>query len=367
MVSGLDCGSFHAFASLSGQVPLVGVVAGRCFAGNAVLLGTCDVIIAVEGANIGVGGPAMIEGGGLGVFRPEDIGPLDVQVPNGVVDIAVASEEEAVAVAKKYLSYFQPTSTDQGCADQRLLRHAVPENRLRAYDIRKLIGTLADTDSVLELRKGFGKAIVTALIRVEGRPIALIANDPNVLGGAIDADAADKCARFLQLADAFDIPVVSLTDTPGFMVGPDAERTATVRHLTRMVVTGANITVPFGLVVLRKAYGLGAQAMAGGSLKVPQFAVSWPTGEFGPMGLEGAVKLGFKRELDAIEDPEERQQRYDQMVAAAYEHGKALNVASVFEIDDVIDPADTRRWIATALAPATSRPQGKKRPFIDTW
>ncbi|GAA3682700.1 pyruvate carboxylase [Lentzea roselyniae] len=396
MVSGLDCGSFHAFARLSGQVPLIGIVAGRCFAGNAVLLGTCDVIIAVDGANIGMGGPAMIEGGGLGTFRPEDIGPLDVQVPNGVVDIAVRTEEEAVAVAKKYLSYFQapagvpspsaqpssapsgeplnpilPDSTDNSgswkCADQRLLRHAIPENRLRAYDIRKVIDTLADTGSVLELRNGFGKAIVTALIRVEGRPLALIANDPNVLGGAIDADAADKCARFLQLADAFDLPVVSLADTPGFMVGPDAERTATVRHLTRMVVTGANLTVPFGLVILRKAYGLGAQAMAAGSLKVPQFAVSWPTGEFGPMGLEGAVKLGFKRELDAIEDPEERKQRFDQMVASAYEHGKALNVASVFEIDDVIDPADTRRWIATALAPATSRPQGKKRPFVDTW
>ncbi|MFS8101797.1 carbamoyl-phosphate synthase large subunit [Lentzea alba] len=402
MVSGLDCGSFHAFAQLSGQVPLVGVVAGRCFAGNAVLLGTCDVIIAVEGANIGMGGPAMIEGGGLGMFRPEDIGPLDVQVPNGVVDIAVASEEEGVAVAKKYLSYFQPPAdahapagvprasaqpspASQGgplvsiipagtdnfgswkCADQRLLRHAIPENRLRAYDVRALITTLADTDSVLELRKGFGKAIITALVRVEGRPIALIANDPTVLGGAIDADAADKCARFLQLADAFDLPVISLCDTPGFMVGPDAERTATVRHLTRMVVTGANLTVPFGLIVTRKAYGLGAQAMAAGSLKVPQFAISWPTGEFGPMGLEGAVKLGFKRELDAIKDPHERQQRFDQMVAKAYEHGKALNVASVFEIDDVIDPADTRRWIATALAPTTSRPPGKKRPFIDTW
>ncbi len=411
-VSGLDCGSFHAFATLSGQVPLVGVVAGRCFAGNAVLLGTCDVIIAVEGANIGMGGPAMIEGGGLGVFRPEDIGPLDVQVPNGVVDIVVATEEEAVAVARKYLSYFQapagvphtsaqpssappggplnsilPDSTDNSgpsgsgpassgqspgahtwsCADQRLLRHAVPENRLRAYDIREVITTLADTGSVLELREGFGKGIVTALVRVEGRPIALIANDPRVLGGAIDADAADKCARFLQLADAFGLPVVSLCDTPGFMVGPDAERTATVRHLTRMVVTGANITVPFGLVVLRKAYGLGAQAMAAGSLKVPQFAISWPTGEFGPMGLEGAIKLGFRKELEAVQDEQERRQRFEQMVAMAYEHGKALNVASVFEIDDVIDPADTRRWITTALAPAASREPGKKRAFIDTW
>ncbi|SDG85533.1 Carboxyl transferase domain-containing protein [Lentzea fradiae] len=420
MVSGLDCGSFHAFASLSGQVPLVGVVAGRCFAGNAVLLGTCDVIIAVEGANIGMGGPAMIEGGGLGSFRPEEIGPLDVQVPNGVVDVVVGSEAEAVAVARKYLSYFQgpagapghaaagvphanthaaagvplahaqpssapsgeplnpiiPDSTDNSgpresapwtCADQRLLRHAIPENRLRAYDIRHVIHTLADADSVLELRAGFGRGIVTALVRVEGRPIALIANDPQVLGGAIDADAADKCARFLQLADAFDLPVVSLCDTPGFMVGPDAERTATVRHLTRMVVTGANITVPFGLVVLRKAYGLGAQAMAAGSLKVPRFAVSWPTGEFGPMGLEGAIKLGFRKELEAIEDETERKQRFEQMVALAYEHGKALNVASSFEIDDVIDPADTRRWITTALAPALSRPAGTKRPFIDTW
>ncbi|MGZ3147333.1 carboxyl transferase domain-containing protein [Lentzea chajnantorensis] len=367
MVSGLDCGSFHAFAQLSGQVPLVGVVAGRCFAGNAVLLGTCDVIIAVEGANIGMGGPAMIEGGGLGTFRPEDIGPLDVQVPNGVVDVVVGSEEEAVAVARQYLSYFQGHQSSWECADQRLLRHAVPENRLRAYDVRPIIDTLADTGSVLELRRGFGRGVVTALVRVEGRPLGVIANDPHVLGGAIDADAADKAARFLQLCDAFDLAVVSLCDTPGFMVGPDAERTATVRHLTRMVVTGANLSVPFGLVVTRKAYGLGAQAMAAGSLKVPQFAVSWPTGEFGPMGLEGAVKLGFRRELDAIEDPQERAARYDHMVAAAYEHGKALNVASVFEIDDVIDPADTRRWVATALAPSASRPQGKKRPFVDTW
>jgi acetyl-CoA carboxylase carboxyltransferase component len=287
-------------------------------------------------------------------------------VPNGVVDIAVSSEEDAVSVARKYLSYFQGSLSDWSCADQRQLRHAIPQNRLRAYNVRSVIETLADEDSVLELRSGFGRGIVTALVRVEGRPIGLLANDPAVLGGAIDADAADKAARFLQLCDAFGLPVVSLCDTPGFMVGPEAEKTATVRHLTRMVVTGANIDVPFGLVVLRKAYGLGAQAMAAGSLKVPQFAISWPTGEFGPMGLEGAVRLGFRRELEAIEDPVERQARFDQMVAAAYEHGKALNVASVYEIDDVIDPAETRRWITTALAPSTSR-RGKKRPFIDTW
>jgi len=368
MVSGLDTGSFHAMAKLSGSVPLVGIVSGRCFAGNAVLLGTCDVIIATADATIGMGGPAMVEGGGLGVFRPEDIGPMDVQVPNGVVDVAVADEAEAVAVAKKYLSYFAGPEAEWTCPDQRALRHAVPENRLRAYDVRSVVDTLADTDSVLELRRAFGRGIVTALIRVEGRPIGLIANDPAHLGGAIDADAADKAARFLQLCDAFALPVLSLCDTPGFMVGPDAERTATVRHLSRMVVVAANLSVPFGLVVLRKAYGLGAQAMAGGSLAVPRFAISWPSGEFGPMGLEGAVRLGFRRELDAIADPVERQAAFDRMVAASYEHGKALNLAAAFEIDDVVDPADTRRWIAASLTPDPGAPPaGQRRPFIDTW
>ena len=369
MVSGLDTGSFHAMAKLSGSVPLVGIVSGRCFAGNAVLLGTCDVIIATADATIGMGGPAMVEGGGLGVFRPEEIGPMDVQVPNGVVDVAVADEAEAVAVAKKYLSYFTGPVAEWTCPDQRLLRHAVPANRLRAYDVRAVVDTLADTDSVLELRRAFGRGVVTALVRVEGRPIGLIANDPAHLGGAIDADAADKAARFLQLCDAFDLPVLSLCDTPGFMVGPDAERTATVRHLSRMMVVAANLDVPFGLVVLRKAYGLGAQAMAGGSLAVPRFAVSWPSGEFGPMGLEGAVRLGYRRELDAITDPAERQAAFERMVAASYEHGKALNLAAAFEIDDVVDPADTRRWIAAAFSPDPGRqaPTGKKRPFVDTW
>ncbi len=368
MVSALDTGSFHAMAELSGAVPLIGIVSGRCFAGNAVLLGTCDVIIATADSTIGMGGPAMVEGGGLGVFRPEEIGPMDVQVPNGVVDVAVADEAEAVAVAKKYLSYFTGPTADWTCPDQRALRHAVPENRLRAYDVRTVVDTLADTGSALELRRAFGRGVVTALIRVEGRPIGLIANDPAHLGGAIDADAADKAARFLQLCDAFDLPVLSLCDTPGFMVGPDAERTATVRHLSRMMVVAANLDVPFGLVVLRKAYGLGAQAMAGGSLAVPRFAISWPSGEFGPMGLEGAVRLGFRRELEAIADPQERQAAFDRMVAASYEHGKALNLATAFEIDDVVDPADTRRWIATSFAgEPVRRTAGKKRPFIDTW
>jgi len=250
-----------------------------------------------------------------------------------------------------------------------VLRHLVPENRLRAYEVRTVIDALCDDDSVLELRRGFGIGIITALARVEGRAIGIVANNPSHLGGAIDSPAADKAARFLQLCDAFDVPVVFLCDTPGFMVGPDSEATAAVRHMSRMFVTGANLTVPFATIVLRKGYGLGAQAMAGGSFKAPVFCLAWPTGEFGGMNLEGAVRLGQRRELEAIADPAERQQAYDAMVERMYEHGKAINMASHFEIDDVIDPAESRHWITTMLrsAPRPEARRGKKRPNIDTW
>jgi acetyl-CoA carboxylase carboxyltransferase component len=292
-----------------------------------------------------------------------------VQVPNGVVDVAVADEAEAVRTAKKYLSYFQGAIPEWSCADQRLLRRLIPENRLRIYDVRRVIETLADADSVLELRRGFGHGMVTAFIRIEGRPLGVIANDPMHLGGAIDSDASDKAARFMQLCDAFDIPILSLCDTPGNMVGPEHEKTALVRHCCRMFVIGANITVPLLTVVLRKGYGLGAQGMAGGGFHAPLMTVSWPTGEFGGMGLEGAVKLGYRDELAAITDPAERKAAYEKRVAAMYEQGKALSIASFFELDDVIDPADTRRWIMAALrsTPPPPRREGKKRPNVDSW
>jgi acetyl-CoA carboxylase carboxyltransferase component len=311
----------------------------------------------------------MIEGGGLGTYRPEEIGPVESQVTSGVVDLLAADDAEAVDLARRYLSYFQGPVDQWTCADQRLLRSAVPEQRLRSYDIRALLTALADTGSVLELREGFGKGMVTALVRIEGRPTGVLANDPMHLGGAIDADGADKAARFLQLCDAHDLPVVSLCDTPGFMVGPDVERNGQVRHVSRMFVVGANLTVPLCTIVVRKGYGLGAQAMAGGSFRSPLFVVAWPSGELGGMGLEGAVRLGFRRELDAVEDPDEREALFASMVDLAYEHGKALNVATAYEIDDVIDPADSRRRIVEALR-ATPSPEprtGKKRNFVDTW
>ncbi|WP_435634526.1 carboxyl transferase domain-containing protein [Pseudomonas solani] len=368
-VAGLDCHTFVAMARLSGLVPVVGVVSGRCFAGNAALLGCCDVIIATRNASIGMAGPAMIEGGGLGSFKAEEVGPTSVQGPNGVIDVLVEDEAEAVDVAKRYLSYFQGTVSDWRCADQRELRHAIPENRLRVYDIRAVIGQLADEGSVLELRRQFAPGMVTAFIRIEGKPFGLLANNPMHLGGAIDAQAGDKAARFMQLCDAFDIPMVSLCDTPGFMVGPESEKHATVRHVSRMFVAAASLSVPFFTVVLRKGYGLGAQAMAAGSFHSSMFTIAWPSGEFGAMGLEGAVRLGFAKELAAVENLEERQKLFDKMVAKAYQNGKAINMASFLEIDAVIDPEETRAWLLRGLntAPKPTPREGRKRPFVDTW
>lgn len=363
--TGLTVESFSHLARLSGLAPRIGITTGRCFAGNAVFLGCCDIVIATEGSNIGLGGPAMIEGGGLGVFTPEEIGPIDLQWSNGVVDVRVADEAGATDAARTLLSFFQGALPDTGHADQRLLRQAVPENRLRVYDVHTIIGLLADTGSFVELRGGFAKGMITGFMRLEGRPVGVIANDPKYLSGAIDSDGSDKAARFMQLCDAFGIPIVSLCDTPGFMVGPESEKTAAVRHGSRMFVVGASLSVPVLTVVLRKAYGLGAMAMAGGSLHASAMCVSWPTGEFGGMGLEGAVRLGYRKELEAIDDPEARERRYRELVEHMYATGKAVSVAQYIEIDAVIDPADTRKWLLRAIK-STPESRGTRR-YIDCW
>jgi acetyl-CoA carboxylase carboxyltransferase component len=371
--SWLDAEAFHLFARLSGLVPTIAIVDGYCFAGNAALAGAADVIIATEAANLGMAGPAMIEGGGLGVHHPSTIGPMDVQRANGVVDVVVTDDVEAVAVARRYLGYFQGRlpADASAAADQRALRTAVPANRREVYDVRALLDVLVDEGTLLELRRDFAPGMVTALARIDGRAVGVLANDPTHLGGAIDADGADAAARLSQLCDAHGLPVVVLCDTPGFMVGPEAERQGGVRHFSRMFVVGANLTVPLVAVVTRKAYGLGAQAMLGGHLQVPVATVAWPTAELGPMGLEGAVRLGFRRELDAIEDPQQRAARERQMIALAHANARALNVATHGEIDDVIDPADTRPRITAALDAAgplpAPPPGGKRRPNVDTW
>ncbi len=370
VVAGLDLHTFQAYAGLSGLVPRIAVVSGRCFAGNAALAGCSDIIIATEDATMGMGGPVMIKGGGLGNFRAEEVGPMSVQAENGVVDLVVADEGAAVAAAKQALSYFQGPVKDFSCADQNLLRRVVPENRLRAYDTREAIELLADTGSVLELRKSFAPGMITALIRVGGRPMGLMANNPGYMAGAIDADGADKASRFMQLCDAFDLPLLSLCDTPGIMVGPEAEKRALVRHASRLFINGASVDIPIFTVVLRKGYGLGAMAMAGGGFHSSVFTIAWPTGEFGAMGLEGAVETGFAKELAEIKDWKERRAHFEKLVAELYEHGKALNMASFLEIDDVIDPAATRDWILRGLHSLPPRSPGlreKKKRMVDSW
>lgn len=366
IVAGLNLATFASFARLNGRVPVLGVVAGRCFAGNAALLGCCDVIIATKCSNIGMGGPAMVEGGGLGAFKPEQIGPSEVQHGNGVIDVLVDEEVQAVWAARHYLSFFQGTPAQWQAPPAEALRHVVPENRLRVYDTRAALQGIADEGSLLHLRTGFGVGIHTALARIAGRPVGLMANNPLHLGGAIDADAADKAARFMQLCNAHALPIVSLVDTPGFMVGPDTEATAQVRHVSRMFVAAAHLRVPLLSVVLRKGYGLGAMAMTGGGFHETLATVAWPTGEFGGMGLEGAVRLGYRKELEALPEGPEREALFEQLLAQQYDNGSAINMATTLEIDAVIDPAETRNWLVAGLA------SGQTRPFdgtlaIDTW
>ncbi len=369
-VSSLDTRAFALWAKLSGLVPRIAVVKGRCFAGNAVIAGASDLIVATRDASLGMGGPAMIAGGGLGDVAPDDVGPMAVQEPNGNVDVVVDDEAEAVAVAKRLIGYFQGPVAQWSAPDQTALRTAVPERARRAYDVAPVIETLADENSVTFLRPRFAREMVTALARIEGRPVGMIANDTRFTAGAITAAASDKAARFLQLCDAFGLPVLSLIDCPGYMVGPAAEAESLVRRASRMLVAGAALRVPLIAVILRRGYGLGAQAMAGGSLHEPVLTVAWPGAHLGPMGLEGAVRLGMRKELEAIADEEEREALVAAATAAAQENAKALNAAMLFEIDDVIDPAETRAVVAATLAaaePGTKKPAPDRSRFIDTW
>jgi acetyl-CoA carboxylase carboxyltransferase component len=349
-IAGLNVESFATWAGLSGVVPRIAVNNGYCFAGNAALFGCADFSIATRNSWIGMAGPAMIEGGGLGKFSPEEIGPIDVQEKNGVVDIVADDEAHATVIARQMLSYFQGATSNWQAPDASPLRDLIPEDRRWAYPVRRVIEAIADQGSFLELRRKYGRSVITGFMRLEGRPVALIANDCQQLGGAVDSEAAEKAADFITRCNQYGLPLVSLTDTPGFMVGPDNEREGAVRRMSRLFVAGARLTVPVVAIFLRKGYGLGAMAMTGGSFLRPVYAASWPTGEFGGMGLEGAVRLGYRKELDAVEDPVEREALFESLVAKSYEIGKSTEAASHLEIDAVIDPADTRRVIINALA-----------------
>ena len=354
-IAGLHISTFNRFAALNGKVPLISIVNGYCFAGNAALAGSSEIIIATKTISLGMGGPAMIEGGGLGVVGPKEVGPYDIHLKNGVIDILVENETEAVDKAKQYLSYFQGTAKDWNASDQEGLQSIIPANRKRVYDIREVITTLFDTESVLELRQWYGSGILTCLARIEGMPVAVVANDPSIDAGAITHEAAIKMNEFLAFVNVHKLPIISLVDTPGIMVGPQSEATGNVKHASRLFVAAAKLDVPLIGVVIRRAYGLGAMAMVGGSMHYPNSTLAWPSGEFGAMGLEGAVKLGFRKELEAVSDVEERNALFDQMVALAYERGKAMSMATHFEIDDVIQPKETRKRIIQTLKSSTGK------------
>ena len=353
-IAGLDVSSFARWAALSGQVPLIAVNNGYCFAGNAALFGCADIRIATQQSWIGMAGPAMIEGGGLGSYKPTDIGPIDVQAKNGVVSLVADNEAQATALAKQVLGYFQGDHRQWQCAQQADLRDLMPADRRYVYDIRKIIQHLADSDSWLELSKQYGRAIATGFVRIEGKAMGLIANDCRVLGGAIDAEAADKAARFITLCNNFSIPLLSLCDTPGFMVGPDSEEQGAATRMAQLFIAGAKLTTPLVTIFLRKGYGLGAMAMAGGSFHQPIYSAAWPMGEFGGMGLEGAVRLGFKKELAAEKDQQAKDALFSKLLAEMYQRGQASEAAAHLEIDAVIDPADTRSVVIRALNTAIS-------------
>lgn len=355
MHSALDIKTFSEFARLKGWGPKITVNSGYCFAGNAAIFGAGDIRIATRNSWIGLAGPAMIEAGGLGRFAAKDIGPAPMHAQSGLLDILADDDDHAAALARQVLSYFQGPVTGWEAVDQRILRHAVPEDRMRAYAVRGVIEGLADTGSFLELGAKHAPGLVTGFLRIEGRAMGLMANNPHHLGGALDAPASAKGARFLNLCSRFWLPVLSLCDTPGFMVGPESEKQGGVAAACALIAAGAELQSPMFCVFLRKGYGIGAQAMAGGSFANPVFSISWPTGEFGPMGLEGGVRLGYAKELEAEKDAQARQALYDKLVARAYAEGGAINVASFNEIDAVIDPLDTRDWLSRGLRMAAAK------------
>ncbi len=352
--------TFVAFAKLSGLVPTIGIVAGRAFAGNANLSGLTDVLIATPQAVLGMAGPPLVEAALGQKLTPEEIGPVDVHLRTGVIDILADDEPAANRLARQYLGYFRGRAAAWDAPEVERLRQLVPENPRRGYDVRRVIEHIADRGSVLELKGQYGKAMVTALARIEGFSVGFIANQPMVRAGAMDTPACEKAARFIDLCDAYDVPMIFLCDTPGLMVGPETELTGLVRRSARLLTKLTAATTPFMTVVLRKAYGLGYYVMGSRPLE-PALLIGWPTAEFGGMGLEGAVNIIYRKELKAIDDPAMRADFHREKTNELKRANTALAAAGRFEIDDVIDPADTRRMLARTLARLAPPPPRRER------
>lgn len=354
--------TFVGLARLSGWVPTVAIVPGRAFAGHANIAGLCDLMIAVRGAAIGMAGPPLVEAALGAKLTPEEIGPAEMHARSGVVDLLVDDEGQAITAARKYLDFFGPPLAQAEAPDPTPLRELVPENPRRAYNVRKAIEHIVDVGSTLELKPDYGKSVVTAFARLGGRTVGIMANQPIQLAGAIDSPASIKAARFVQICDAFDLPLLVMCDTPGLMVGPEAEKTGLVRHSARLLSALANATVPIMTVVLRKAYGLGRYVMGSRPFD-PVVLLAWPTVEYGGMGMEGAVNIIYKRQLEAETDPVRRATLQAELASKLKEENTAIKAAKRFNYDDIIDPVDTRAILLHTLdtVPQPPRPALRKR------
>ena len=364
-----EVGTFDGMALMSGWVPTVAVVSGRSFAGNASIAGMSDVVFATRGSAIGIGGPPLVEAA-LGIsVTPEElaaIGDAGGDRRRGPAHRIRRRGGRSCGATSRTSSWSSADGTPSPTHDT--IRSIVPDNRRGIYDMRKVVHALADDASVLELRPNWAQAAITALARMGGHAVAVIANQPlSKIAGAIDADAADKLARFIQLADAFDLPIVSLMDNPGFMLGPAAERAGIARHHARPLMAQVHRTVPLFLVHIRKAYGLGPMAM-GGMFQPTDLRIAWPTVEAGGMALEGAAALIQRREQrDEGAAPSDREQR-DALAAQMREGSLALSAARRFAYDEVIDPAETRERIVRMLDLLPRPPaRSAKKHYVDTW
>ena len=348
--------AFPTLARLSGQVPTVCGVPGRAFAGNAIIAGLCDFVVGTRNAVIGMAGPPLVETALGERLTPEEIGAIGIHAVSGAAEAVAEDEQHLTDLISAYLSYFEGRLQPMDpLVPPTAMRSIVPADPRTPYDVREVISGLCDLGELLELRAEFAPNIVTTLGRVDGWPAGFVASQPLVLAGAIDAPAADKISRFVKLCDAFGLPIVFLVDSPGFLVGPAAERSALMRHSTRVLHALTHAQVPAFTVTLRKSYGLAHFAMGGRPLGA-SMVVAWPTAEYGAMGPEGAAKVLGGDGIDA-----EREHS-----TALRRKGASLTMAEIFAIDDMIDPAETRGTLADWLAAVMPTTKPSHRP-IEPW
>jgi acetyl-CoA carboxylase carboxyltransferase component len=350
---------FREQVAMSGVVPMVAAMLGHCAAGTAYIPALADFVPMVKGtSSMALGGRHLVKAAVGEDVTEEEMGGSAVHTKvSGVADLEVASDEECLATVRRYLSFFPPHNQapvprqeSHDPIDRRVeeLYDTVPTAPRRAYDMRKVITALADDGDVFWMKPEWAKNVITAFARFDGRPVGIVANQPMVLGGALDVNAADKAARFVWLCDAFNIPLVFLHDVPGFIVGSAVEKQGIIRHGAKMLFAVSEATVPKISVILRKSYGAGYFVMNGLAYEA-DYIVAWPTAEIAVMGPDGAVNIIHRKTLDAIEDESERTAKRLELAEQIRSNIDPYIAAGHAQLDDVIDPAETRAAIIRGL------------------